>query len=317
MTTPETDNLQIIAQRAAEEHDRVEKYKNDIYAISFPEPEVQPISFIREYGLESVIHLVASIGALLWSGIRTATVFYIAEIALLTSFNISLNIGMLELLMPIAATFAFEGILAADGFSIGKSKGGISLWARIISGGVIMLAGLISSFGIVGVASTTSPVQLYLYWAFAVLSGIGAPIILFYATKNLGILGEKWELKKKENLDDYWVRKDAWDVAALESYKANRGEVFRGALKFEPKTESGEPIIKAPKPKPIKDDNAVAAKVRQWMLANNIRITDVGEGHSWPPSRIRNTLGMPETTETSQAIRTFIHRLKSGETRLE
>ncbi len=207
------------------EQEAIENYIDKVYSTRVPPPETPETSFWKLVGIKTLFFSMSSLGAIVFSAIRTGGYFYIVEYILLSKYNIENNfVGFLSFLAFASALFAFEGFALADGFSKGEKMNGVEesnfgLWASFIT---IMLVGIFSGLEI---AEIPENIRNFLTIVTAVLTSISAGSIAFFGGKNLGYAVSEFSRKKKRILEEHQESYDNWRNDAFRSYTSTMGGV--------------------------------------------------------------------------------------------
>lgn len=185
-------------------------------------PSTEDKSYWKIAGLEFILHGISSIGAVVFSSIRTGGVFYVMEQLLLNEYNLAGALGSgLSASAMISALFAFEFGLLAVGFSSGRRSHAIqisqvSMW---LSMAVIILMGIFTGKGLITVADGLQNGYTFLV---VLISSIAVGWLTHQGGKNIGWIYTYVE-KKRQELDDSYIEAMAqYRESALASYNSNK-----------------------------------------------------------------------------------------------
>lgn len=288
---------------AENEVERLRSYKK-IYLETHPLPKKRSVNFIQSLGVEALAAGLSSIGALVLAAIRTGTVFYQAENSLLAVFNTT---GFLNTTLPlvsmIAALFAVEGYLFVQGLKKGRSENNRgAIWGMIFAIAISVMAGIISSSGLI--TNLSGVPKMVLYVALAVVTGIGATVLAYYGAENLGIVFLRWEQLQTFSEDVYSKQVLAWDEAAQRAYhRQGRTGIF-GLESLQPETTAKKKV------KPTKEATDISQNVRQYLKDHNLNASDIGQetGLIMTPAQLAK-----EIDGTGGAVRTALSRIRKEE----
>lgn len=227
-----TEHYEDVAQN---ELSKLEQYRT-IYEATHPFPEEYEPKFWKELGIEAGALIASALGSIILSAIRTSTIFMLTEALLISAFDQegiipkSITSGF-PLISMIVSLVAFEGMLSAHGFIRGKrGKRGkrsknvqvspIALWLCF---GVTISAGLSASFGLLGL-ETSSYVFQGISWILAVLTAIGAPVVAYYGSLNLGVILNQWNELKWSAQDAYDDAVRSWNSSFQSSFSGKRSQ---------------------------------------------------------------------------------------------
>lgn len=297
---------------ADSEVERLRAYKR-IYAETHPMPVKRDVDFKKTMGLEATATLLSSIGGVVLAAVRTATIFYVSELSLLTTYNISLGflfqtlLVILPLLAMISALFAVEGFLFARGLADGKmqkeARG--SRWGMFFALGISVIAGIVASLPLVKSLVATSIISIGFQWLLVIMTGVGATVLAYYGAKNLGAIDIRRELLQAELDSEYEIKITAWEEKALRAYlKQGREGIFgMDALPTDKKVKG----VKA-----HREELDITQRVRDWLSDNNINASDIGigPGMQMKPSELAHKMGLEES---SGAVRTALSRIRNSE----
>ena len=241
-----------------EEQGNIKNYIEKVYSTRVPPPESPNTSFWNLVGLKTAFFSISSLGAIVFSAIRTGGYFYLVEVVLLSKFNIpETMVNILALSAFIAALFAFEGYALADGFSRGEKMNGVeqSNFGLYSSFATIMLVGVFSGLEI---AELSDSLRNNLSILVAILTSISAASIAFFGGKNLGFAVGEFKKKKKDLLIEHQASYDTWRDGAFRSYTSTMGSVksrvqfpvqkpFNSEHDSEQNDESVQPMFKREK----------------------------------------------------------------------
>lgn len=225
-----TEHYQSVAQ---DELSKIEQYRL-IYEATHPYPEKKSVSFLKELGLESGMLILSAVGSIILSAIRTSTIFMLTEALLIAMFD-------KENLIPDAVTqafpitsmivslVAFEGYLSAHGFINGKKSKSIevSAVAMWLCFGVTIMAGMSASFGLLGV-NTENMIFQFISWILAVLTAIGAPVVAYYGSLNLGVILNQWDKINYDIDTEFENDIDSWNSSFFSSFSSKRSQKLFG-----------------------------------------------------------------------------------------
>lgn len=221
-----TEHYEEVAQ---DELSKLENYKL-IYKATHPYPEKEDIYFWKELGLEAGALIASAVGSIILSAIRTSTIFMLTEALLIATFDheeliprtVTVSFPVISMIVSLVA---FEGMLSAHGFMVGKDSknihvSSVALWLCF---GVTIAAGLSASFGLLGL-ETTNPIFQIISWVLAVLTAIGAPVVAYYGSLNLGVILNKWADLKIEAENLYNDKIDSWNSSFQSSFSGKRSQ---------------------------------------------------------------------------------------------
>lgn len=226
-----------------EEQENIRAYIEKVYSERVPPPDRPSLTFWNLVGVKTVFFSASSLGAIIFSAIRTGGYFYLVEVILLSKFNIPEQvINGLAIAAFVSALFAFEGFAVADGFSKGEKMSDVEesnwgLWASFLT---ITLVGIFSGLGI---ADITEGFQNTFSIITAVLTSISAASIAFFGGKNLGFAVRDFNEKKKLILESHQIAYDDWREGAFRSYTSTMGSVrkrVQGTSQNEHQNEQGD-----------------------------------------------------------------------------
>jgi hypothetical protein len=225
-----TEQYKNIAQ---DELAKLEQYRN-IYEATHPYPQKKPVKFFKELGFEAGMLVSSALGSIILSAIRTSTIFMLTEALLISTFDkeniIPSQITQgFPLASMIVSLVAFEGMLSAHGFMRGKGskKIKISPVAMWLCFGVTITAGLSASFGLLGVTAG-NPIFQIISWLLAVLTAIGAPVVAYYGSMNLGIVSNQWSKIKNDVEASFLEEIRSWNNSFLGSFSGKRSQKLFG-----------------------------------------------------------------------------------------
>jgi hypothetical protein len=298
MALPEIPNEDIGFAQA--ELTRLDNYEK-IYKKTHPFPIRKTLSFIQVLGIEAFVAGLSSIGALVLAAIRTGTIFLQAEKTLLVTFGTTgILLQVLPLVSMIAALFAVEGYLFAQGLKKGRSKTAKhAVWGMIFAMGISIVAGVASSSGLIqnftGIAKTILDVAL------AVMTGIGATVLAYYGGENLGTIFVRWDHMQSESDEQYNANVLTWNTKMQTEYRSRGRSAIFGLEKYSskpPKEDTNEVV-----------DPGVIDKVKNWLASNGLTAFDVGGDksvYSITPADIAKALKIRKAS----SVRTVLSRLR-------
>ena len=216
-----------------EELEKIEQYRL-LYEITNPYPEKEKTSFWKELGLEASALIASAVGSITLSAIRTSTIFMLTEALLIAAFdkeNIipdSITSGF-PLASMVVSLVAFEGFISAHGFIKGKeseriSISDIALWLCF---GVTIVAGLSASFGLLGLEADNIIFQ-GVVWILAVLTAVGAPVVAYFGSFNLGVITNKWLRIKNDAEERFLEAVRSWNSSFQSSFSGKRSQKLYG-----------------------------------------------------------------------------------------
>ena len=185
--------------------------------------------------------------------------------------------------------------------------------------------GLLRSLGLI-TGITGNPVYDFVQWVVVLSTGVGAPVIVFFGSENIGVFINKYEALKKNKWDqyqndlseeekrfhnakltshqDYLEIRNAWGKRFAAYYRRNAGLIF-GVDRSIPtgkKREDNEEEL-----------DGIKAKVIEYLATRQPPVTawDVGikPGDLLSPKDIATALGLKK----SDPVRTVLTRLRKGE----
>lgn len=227
-----------------DELQRIEQYRK-VYEITNPYPEDNRPNFIKELGIEAGALIASAVGSIVLSAIRTSTIFMLTEALLIEAFDHeNLIPGFITAAFPmismIVSLVAFEGMLAAHGFIKGKHSKSldVSPLALWLCFGVTITAGLAASFGLLNL-QTDSFMFLSISWVLAVLTAVGAPVVAYYGSLNLGIIINRW-LNLKNGLEKTFTESvRSWNKGFQSSFSGKKSEKLFGERSSMSRTNIG------------------------------------------------------------------------------
>jgi hypothetical protein len=309
----------------------------------FEEPEfVEPVyiepTYKAQFGLETTAMLLSVAGSILVSAFTVGLILFI------TAINTDVNLAKTEglsttilwllkaspILFFIAGMFSFEGYAFSHGFTKGKEakNATFSPWALFASFTVMISAGLLRSFALVDL-DTADPwlkVVYYLVQGIVVVStGIGAPIIVFSGTENVGVfLGkfqdlivrsklefdesrriarQEWERERDESYTKYQDERNAWGRQFMLWYRKNAQQIF-GVDRSIASSKRNDPEVVS------EHDVGIQSAVKALLEELNISPQQVGikPGNLISSAEIAKKLNLPN----SNAVRLAVLRLKKA-----
>lgn len=231
----------------------------EIFKASNPEPiheellwsEAQYIepTFRSEFGLEAAAMTVSVIGSVLVSSFTVGLMLFISAINTdVTLVNMAGIPPWLKgfmnaspILFFLAGMLAFEGYALSHGLARGKETGQVrfSPWALIASFSVMLSTGLLRSFALMSPDNTIAlAMQGFVQWIVVISTGIGAPIIVFYGTENIGVFINKFKTAKITSRKAF---EDSQKVELAE-FKAEQERIYNEYLSM--RTDWGKQFTK-------------------------------------------------------------------------
>lgn len=204
----------------AEEAGVIEDYIHNVYGKRVKPPrEPEPLtrkdmSFWKLVGVEASLYGGSGIAAIIFSAFRTGTLFYVVESLLLSEFGIgSVITNTVSLALAAIGLFAFEGYLAADGFSKGKNAEDVkaSKVATYMAGAVILAGGVFSSMSLI--SDLIVNIKIWVYLIISIVMAVAGTVIVFYSGANIGFVVLSFDKKKKALVRDFDTRYSRWDKA--------------------------------------------------------------------------------------------------------
>ncbi len=216
-----------------DELERLEQYRR-LYEVTNPYPKEHKPKFWKELGFEAGALIASAVSSIALSAIRTSTIFMLTEALLIAAFDKNEIIpAALTSTFPvasmIASLLAFEGMLSAHGFIKGKSSKNVDVapTALYLCFGVTIAAGLSASFGLLGLGTENIIFQL-VSWVLAVLTAIGAPVVAYYGSLNLGVILNKWSELKNATKEAFLEDVRSWNNSFLSSFSGRRSQKLYG-----------------------------------------------------------------------------------------
>jgi hypothetical protein len=210
----------------------------------------------------------------------------------------------------LAGMFAFEGYALSHGLARGKETGQVrfSPWALTASFAVMLSTGLLRSFALMSADNTLAlGVQGFVQWIVVISTGIGAPIIVFYGTENIGVFINKFKNAKKQskidfdenlkknlsefksaqdkNYQEYLALRSAWGKRFTKWYKVNALSIFG----VDRNTTTTKPL-----PEEHSGDVSIQAAVEKYLVEHELSAHQVGieVGDLIAPNQIAKELGL-------------------------
>jgi len=232
---------------AQNELEKLEQYKM-VYAVTHPYPDKERISFWKELGLEAGALIASALGSIILSAIRTSTIFMLTEALLIAAFDRDNIIpktitSSFPVMSMIVSLVAFEGMLSAHGFIRGKASAGVEISpiAMWLCFGVTITAGLSASFGLLGLNSENT-MFILVSWILAILTAIGAPVVAYYGSMNLGVILNKWAKIKSKSEQKYEADVRSWNTSYLGSFRSKSSRQLFGQRTEQERTTERETI---------------------------------------------------------------------------
>jgi hypothetical protein len=238
---------------------------------------------------------------LVLAAIRTGTIFLQAEKTLLVSFGTTgILLNALPMISMIAALFAVEGYLFAQGLKKGRSHTAKnSVWGMIFAMGISIVAGVASSSTLI--ANFTGTPKTALDVVLAIMTGIGATVLAYYGGENLGTIFVRWDKMQTEADTDFQDATTTWRTKMQTEYRSRgRTQIF-GLDKYSSKEKETEEVI----------DAGVIDKVSQWLNQNGLTAFDVGGDrsvYSISPADIAHALKIRKVS----SVRTVLSRMRKA-----
>lgn len=298
MTLPEIPNEDV--EFAQAELSRLDSYEK-IYQRTHALPVRKTLNFVQVLGVEAFVAALSSAGALILAAIRTGTIFLQAEKTLLVTFGTTgILLNTLPLISMIAALFAVEGYLFAQGLKKGRSHAAKnSIWGMIFAMGISIVAGVASSSGLIANFAGTPKIALDVI--LAIMTGIGATVLAYYGGENLGTIFVRWDKMLAEANEEFQDAMTTWRTKMQTEYRSRgRTQIF-GLDKFSSKEKETEEVI----------DVGVIDKVTQWLNQNGLSAFDVGGDravYSITPADIAHALKIRKVS----SVRTVLSRMRKA-----
>ena len=179
----------------------------------------------------------------------------------------------------ISSLVAFEGLLFAHGYSKGKRSGRTeaNVLAVAFSFSITIVAGFVASFGLLSIEQTNG-FYVFVMWLLAVLTAIGAPVVVYFGSMNLGALSNYWKELLETNESSFIVDEKQWYANMLSSMNKKGGRELLSGLEFDNANEQVEVHKERTSPTPKKRTPKVHTpkKVRR-ASANNEQRTRITE----------------------------------------
>ena len=180
-----------------------------------PEPVGEKVTLSKiliTYGPESVFQVISLLGSAYVSSLRVGILMELTQLNLIAKY-LTADLGVTFLgsaeSMRWAAMAAFEGALLAAGFYMGARlmERKHSQWVTWVALSVTIFGGGLSSLTLLpNGGGLTDAVA----WVFAVVSSVGAPLVVFYMAENAGFLWKEI-INLQKGLDKEWkVKHDEW-----------------------------------------------------------------------------------------------------------
>ena len=305
-------NNDTIVEIGEEEAQRILQAKRSYVVLGNIEPPRKTVKFkdyLARYGLEIIFIIVSTIGAALVSATRVGSLMEITQRNLSAAF-LRVAQGQ-EVVNPTTygmfywSMLAFEGSLVAAGLSAGRKKSGITIssWGVAMGFLVTISAGFLSSLTLI---EGSSGVELFIAIIFALVSGIGGPIIAFFGSENLGFTMKEMQ-KLQEEWDTEWKeRVRVWSMGLQAYYQRSANQIF-GVDRKKQRTTSDD------QPKPTIDDkDSVMGTVRDYLKQSGILPSQVGKNGIITVARINDELKITNPT-TKNNVSVYISGFRNEE----
>lgn len=319
---PPADEINLLVSEEIQQIDGYEQifvrtHPKPVKHIPVPTPAVK-LTFKAMVGQEAVFFLTSAAGGAVLAAIRTGAIFYASELALLVGLNAPEGVAQtLAAVAGVATLFAVEGYLLAYGYYKGKESGQLNTnkWGVGIAFAISALAGIASSMPLVTEDTTNVLLTLFidlLNWSLIIVSGVGATVLVYLGTENIGVLNNKWQVLLKEDEkryqialeeadDEYQTALDKWNVDLQKDYREKgRDLLFNKGRFVSPRGGSKDP-------RPQRGgDVSIQKLVEAWLLEHNLTADDVGIGKAIEPSAIAAELNVDAGN-----VRTALSRIRN------
>jgi hypothetical protein len=282
-----------------------------IYRRTHPFPEPKRLSFLRDLGIEAVSTFLSGVGGLVLAGVRTATVFYLSEANLLSTYTIAGAFAAgFKAAAPgvatVSALLAVEGTLFAKGLKAGRLKGESknAKWDMIFAFAISLIAGVISSTTLV--RNVPDVLATFLSWSLVIITGFGATVLAYYGAENLGSIFHTWgDMLTAAQLEFEAVEAE-WFSKMQNDYRNKGRTAIFGLEKYSAKKGDDEVPVER------EVDQGVIDTVRIWLADNGLNASQVGgnrDMYSVTPSDIARACNLK-----SDSVRPALFRLRKMET---
>ena len=273
-----------------------------IYKETHPEPKKKKLSFFRVMGIDAIATAASSLGGLGLAAIRTATVFWISEAALVGTYKILglqgtwfFTVAMPALSMVFALA-GVEGTLFSKGLKHGRQviQSKWAVWDLVFAFAISLIANLEASSALV--TNINPVIANVLAWALVLITGLGATVLAYYGAESFGSIFKDWEMLQEKNDKEFEAKLDVWMQKAQGQYSSRIGQRVFGVDNSPEKAQDQ-----------IKRTETEKEVVRKWLEANNITANQVGVGaqYVFEPKQVAKETGIkPEN------VRTILLRIK-------
>jgi hypothetical protein len=233
----EQQDQEFFSSNMEKDRNAFESYIENIYSQQVPsplKPEKKDLSFWKIAGLEASLLVLAAVGGAGLSSLRTGTLFYLVELALLSKFSfdpiLSNTFGFASMVLSL---FAFECYLLGHALKSGRDsqKMNTSKWGLFMSFATIIGAGLFASFNIIPNINQSSPITLWVYILISLISGVGSGVVAFYSASDVGHILNQVDYKKNQKLSDHQDAYARWLKGAYDAYNSSKYN-FRNKRNF-------------------------------------------------------------------------------------
>lgn len=332
-------------ERAAElDGLRLKKFREQLFEPTNPFPEAPQLaeysweefdetgtSFLEERGVEAFVNLLATVGGIVFSAIRTAGIYYIAETKLLETYGMSINAQRIWSFLAAASAIAIiEGVMAGWGWIHGKNSNKTNTsWAPVwLAGTIAALAGVLPTFELLPPFGGKEGLHLFLIGLLTFLSGPGIGYLVVVVTQNYGHLHNAWRASLDQRIAEHnadQLRREAEhntrNNQLLQTYEDAReewftrlGDAFKRARARRPVVHpNGNGATPPPQPEPEEPEQSadeIQIRVERWLNDQIPPISphDVGikPGQLVSPKQIAQALGFKD----SEPIRVPLSRLR-------
>jgi hypothetical protein len=304
-----------ILEQGEEEKAMVDAAKAVFIERGNPEPAGEKVTLakiIKIYGPESIFQLISLLGSAYVSSLRVGILMEITQFNLIAKYlasDIGVSFTGSVAAMRWAAMAGFEGALLASGFYVGARlmERKHSDWVNWVALAVTIFGGALSSLTLLPNGDRLTQAVA---WVFAVVSSVGAPLVVLYMAENMGFLWKEIiNLQKK--MDEEWKKNhDDWSKAFNADYPYTAAQLFgverrRKLQKFEEKA--------LPVPGESNGNGSVTESVRQYLKMAGILPSQVGDGPQYRMKAIDVANELNLEGKDRNNIRQYISRLKIEE----
>ena len=304
-----------IKEIEAEETAMVETAKVVYIEKGNPEPIEEKVTLgkiLSTYGPESVFQMISLAGSAYVSSLRVGILMEITQYNLIKKYSLS-DIGVTftgsVAAMRWAAMAAFEGALLAGGFYVGARlmERKHAPWVNWVALAVTVFGGALSSLTLLPNGDTLTQAVA---WVFAVVSSVGAPLVVLYMAENAGFLWKEIINLQKKFHEEWLETHEEWKKGFNQEYPYLAAQLFgverrRKLQKFD---EGEAPTSEQ------SNGSGLTERVRQHLKLSGILPSQVGDGSQYRMRAIAIADELKLVGKDREHIRQSILRLKREET---